>query len=164
MITLEEITSNHRESFVKLLNNENVTKWLLVIPFPYTVKDAEDFIQRCAEYRNTGQDYLFAIENDGVHIGGIGIHLKGSHHKGELGYWLGEQYWHKGYMTQAISKMSDFAFNKLNLKRLYAGIFENNIASEKLLLKCGFEYEGLLRKSLKKGDDLINEKIFSKVT
>ncbi|MEZ4690016.1 MAG: GNAT family protein [Ignavibacteria bacterium] len=49
------------------------------------------------------------------------------------------------------------------MKRIYAGTFEDNIASERLLLKCGFEYEGTLRKSLKKDDVYFNEKIFSRI-
>lgn len=127
------------------------------VPFPYTLKDADEFIEKC---KNNKEDHLFVIENDGVHIGGIGIHIKGEH-KGEIGYWLGEEYWRKGYLTIALNKIIEMAFNDLNLKRIYAGTFENNIASEKLLLKCGFEYEGTLRKSLKKDAVYFNEKIFS---
>ncbi|MDQ3021095.1 MAG: GNAT family N-acetyltransferase [Bacteroidota bacterium] len=162
MITLEEISLKYKVSFVTLLKNENVSRWLLTIPFPYTLKDAEEFIKRCNENKNSKEDYPFAIENNGIHIGGIGLHKKGEH-KAEIGYWLGEEYWNKSFMTEALNKMTDFGFNKLNLKRIYAGIFEDNIASEKLLLKCDFEYEGLLRKNLKKGNKLISEKIFAKV-
>ncbi|MEZ4822097.1 MAG: GNAT family protein [Ignavibacteria bacterium] len=159
MIKLAEISDKHKDSLVKLLNNENVSKWLLHVPFPYSPKDAEEFIEKC---RYNKVDHLFAIENDGVHIGGIGIHIKGEH-KAEIGYWLGEEYWRKGYLTIALNKVIDYAFKDLNLKRIYAGTFEDNIASERLLLKCGFEYEGTLRKSLKKDDVYFNEKIFSRI-
>ncbi|HMQ67660.1 MAG TPA: GNAT family N-acetyltransferase [Ignavibacteria bacterium] len=157
MIELVKISDKHMDSLVKLLNNENVSKWLLHVPFPYSHEDAEKFIEKC---RDNNTDHLFAIEKDGMHVGGIGIHIKGEH-KAEIGYWLGEEYWRKGYLTVALNKVIDLALNDLNLKRIYAGTFENNIASEKLLLKCGFEYEGTLRKNLKKGGVYFNEKIFS---
>lgn len=163
MITLETVTSKHRDSFVKLLNNENVSKWLLAVPFPYLLKDADEFILKCEESKLSGKDHLFAIENDGIHIGGIGIHHKGEH-KAEIGYWLGEEYWGNGYMTEALEKIVDFAFNELKYTRLFAGTFVGNTASGKVLVKCGFEFEGLLRKSLKKGDEFYDEKIFGRIS
>jgi len=157
MISLEKITDKHRDSLERLLNNENVSKWLLHVPFPYSLSDADEFIEKC---KSNKADHLFAIEKDGVHTGGIGIHIKGEH-KAEIGYWIGEEYWGKGIATEALKKIIAIALNDLKLKRIYAGTFEDNIASEKLLLKCGFEYEGTLRKSLKKDDVYYNEKIFS---
>lgn len=157
MITLEKISDRHRDRLVKLLNNENVSKWLLHIPFPYSLCDAEKFIENC---KDNNTDHLYAIENDGELVGGIGIHIKGEH-KAEIGYWLGEIYWRKGYLTIALNKVIEIAFNNLKLKRIYAGTFEDNTASERLLQKCGFQYEGTLRKSLKKVDVFFNEKIFS---
>lgn len=157
MISLEKITDKYRDSLERLLNNENVSKWLLHVPFPYSLSDADEFIEKC---KSNKADHLFAIEKDGVLIGGIGIHIKGEH-KAEIGYWIGEEYWGKGYATEALKKVVTIAFKDLNLKRIYAGTFEDNLASEKLLLKCGFKYEGTLRKSLKKDDVYYNEKIFS---
>jgi len=80
-----------------------------------------------------------------------------------VGYWLGEEYRGNGYASEALNKILDFGFNKLNLQRIHAHVFEENIASEKLLLKCGFEFEGLLKKYHIKGTDIINSKFFGKV-
>jgi hypothetical protein len=49
MISLEKITDKHRDSLERLLNNENVSKWLLHVPFPYTLSDADEFIEKCGK-------------------------------------------------------------------------------------------------------------------
>ena len=84
-------------------------------------------------------------------------------HSAELGFWLGEPYWGQGYMADAIYKILNFGFKDLKLTRIYAHAFENNISSEKVLIKTGFEYEGLLKKFHKKGETFINSKLYAKV-
>jgi RimJ/RimL family protein N-acetyltransferase len=162
MIELVEITDKHRESFVRLLNNVNVEKWLLQIPSPYTYEDADDFINKCRDNKKDLNDFAYAIENKGIHVGGIGLHKK-FEHAAEVGYWIGEEYWGKGFATAALNKILDIGFNKLKFSRIHAHVFEGNIASERILLKCGFEYEGFLRKCHKKGNTFINSKLFARV-
>ena len=162
MITLEKISIKHKASLVRLLNNVNVEKWLLQIPSPYTTEDADIWINKNINEKDNGTDFCYAIENNGELTGGIGLHKK-YEHSAEVGYWIGEEYWNRGFGKQALNKILDFGFNKLNLQRIHAHVFEENIASEKLLLKCGFEFEGLLKKYHIKGTDIINSKLFSKV-
>jgi len=95
-------------------------------------------------------------------VGGIGLHKK-FEHSAEVGYWVGEEYWGKGYATEALNKILDKGFNELNFTRIQAHVFEGNIASEKLLLKCGFEYERFLKNFHNKGNSFINSKLFAKV-
>ncbi len=164
MIKLTELSETHKDSLIELLNNENVAKWLLVVPFPYLPEDADYFINKCkenkkGEYR---KDFAYAVENDGTHIGGIGLHLS-DEHKAEVGYWLGEKYWGNGYMTKALKQILDFGFNELKLVRITAHIFEGNIPSEKLLGRCGFEYEGFMKKMYYKNNEFLNSKLFAKV-
>ena len=69
-----------------------------------------------------------------------------------------------GYIGSVlVRQLLNKGFNELNFTRIQAHIFEGNIASEKLLLKCGFEYEGLLKKCHKKGEVYFNSKLFAKV-
>jgi ribosomal-protein-alanine N-acetyltransferase len=65
--------------------------------------------------------------------------------RAEIGYELSETHWRKGIMTEAITKLIDFGFNTLNRTRIQAIVNSSNVASEQLLIKLGFEYEGLLR-------------------
>ena len=162
MIELVKYSTKHRDSLVHLLNNENVEKWLLQIPSPYTYEDADFWLNKTNEGADSHEVFGFAIENDGVHIGGIGLHKK-YEHSAEVGYWIGEDYWGKGFATEALNKILYKAFNELNFVRIFAHVFEDNIASEKLLIKCGFEYEGLLKKVHKKKDTYFNSKLFAKV-
>lgn len=162
MIKLVKYSAKHKESLVRLLNNKNVEKWLLQVPNPYTSADADFWIDKCNLNENQNTDFSFAIEDEGIHVGGIGLHKK-FEHSAEVGYWIGEEYWGKGYATKGLNKILFEGFNRLKLTRIHAHVFEGNIASEKLLLKCGFEYEGLLKKCHKKGEDYIDSKLFAKV-
>lgn len=161
-VELKHFSVKHIPELCELLNNENVSKWLLVVPFPYTQQDAEDWIKHCSETPEVKKDFAYAIESKGSLVGGIGLHIK-STHSAETGYWLGEKYWGNGYMTEAIKKITDFGFNELSLARITAHVFDGNIRSEKILLKNGFELEGFLKKSHKKGDTYLNTKLYAKV-
>lgn len=162
MIELTGNSVKHRDSLVRLLNNKNVEKWLLQVPHPYTYEDADFWINKCLNDSGGNTDFSYAIEKDGIHIGGIGLHKK-FEHSAEVGYWIGEEFWGKGFATEALNKILDKGFNDLNFSRIHAHVFEGNIASEKLLLKCGFEYEGFLKKCHKKGNQFLNSKLFAKV-
>ncbi|HRE40676.1 MAG TPA: GNAT family N-acetyltransferase [Ignavibacteria bacterium] len=160
MIKLIKFSEIHRDSLFLLLNNRNVSDWLLEVPYPYSLLDAYWWINKCSELEGRNKEYHYAIHFNQEHVGGIGMKLLSEHH-GELGFWLGERHWGKGIMKDAISELLTLAFGDLGLKRVSAEVFEENIKSEKLLLKCGFEYEGTLRKLQKKGDNYINCKIFA---
>lgn len=62
-------------------------------------------------------------------------------------YWLGEKYWKNGYGTEAAKKIIDFGFNKLKLRRIDVEAFTKNKASNALIKKLGFTYEGTLRRA-----------------
>ena len=161
-VELKQFSEKHIPALCELLNNENVSKWLLQVPFPYTLQDAEVWINKCKDHPENKTDFVFAIEKDGLLIGGIGLHNK-SGHSAEVGYWLGEKYWGNGYITEAIKEITDYGFKELSLVRITAHVFEGNIRSEKVLLKNGFEYEGLLKKNNKKGEIYLNTKLYAKV-
>lgn len=65
-----------------------------------------------------------------------------------VGYSLDQKHTKQGYMFEALNLLIDYAFNELNLHRLEAGVMPSNIASYKVLEKCGFMREGLLRKNV----------------
>src|SRR4029078_3501333 len=106
-----------------LLNNENVEKWLLQIPSPYSYEDADFWLNKIKEGMDSQEIFGFAIENDGVNCGGIGLHKKYDH-SAEVGYWIGEDYWGKGFATEALNKILYKAFNELNFVRIFAHVFE----------------------------------------
>eukprot|EP01084_Bolivina_argentea_P022411 41653_1 len=107
-------------------------------------------------------------ENDSI-IGGMGV-MRNSleHHRAEVGFWLNDNYWNKGIMTKALNGFISFIWNNdknkydgLNIKltlntilKLDAEVAAPNVNSEKVLKKCGFEYEGTIKRGTKlKNDD-----------
>jgi [ribosomal protein S5]-alanine N-acetyltransferase len=68
---------------------------------------------------------------------------------GQIGYWMGEAFAGKGMMQDALRTLMVFGFERLNLHRLEAACIPSNIRSQKVLLKCGFSQEGLLKSYLK---------------
>lgn len=96
------------------------------------------------------KDETYAIVKDEIPIGSIAI-LMGSdaNHDwgegcGELGYWIGEEYWGNGFAAEASRQLLKHAFNDLNLKKIYASYNIENNQSKRVLEKLGFKYCGLL--------------------
>jgi RimJ/RimL family protein N-acetyltransferase len=151
------------KAIVKNLSNIKVTKWLLAVPYPYTKKDAIWFIDHCKEKlkKKPQADYNYWIElkESSEVIGGIGLSsIKQDSGIGTVGYWLGQNYWRKGYGSEAFWALLELAFKKLKLRRLEAGVFVGNPSSGKLLEKYGFKLEGMKRKShLCKADGKIKD-------
>lgn len=104
----------------------------------------------------------FVIEVEGEYAGTIGIiNIEG--HKGEMGYWMVEKHMGKGYMTEAVGLVSDYALKKLGLVRIFAPVLPFNKASAKVLQNNGFEYEGRLRKFYEKKGNYIDALFYAKV-
>ncbi len=155
-LILREWSARDLSSLVRNINNLEISKWLAVVPHPYTTKDGRRFIdKKLKEKRKKGkerQDYTLAIQlKDKSRImGGIGIHkIDYSSGVGTLGYWLSQEYWRNGYMSEALEAIVNFGFNDLGLRRLEAGVFKGNPSSGVLLKKYGFAIEGMKRKAIK---------------
>lgn len=96
--------------------------------------------------------FLFR-QKDGQIVGGLTLSNIRRHpaQTGTLGYWVGEDYSLRGYMTEALFALRDFAFNDLDLSRLEAACLPDNVASRRLLERCEFQYEGVARAYLQIG-------------
>ncbi len=146
-------------------NNLEVIQWLLVLPYPYKRKDAQIWVEHCQ--KNYGKrktdSYEFAIElrGEGKLIGGIGISkVQSEQGTASLGYWLNSKYHQKGYGSEALRAVLDFAFEELKLRRIEAGVFVGNPSSGRLLEKFGAKREGLKRKArVCKADGRIKDEI-----
>jgi len=149
-LILRPLKKSDAKDSVEGLNNLNITKWLLVVGNPYTLKDAESWIKHTQNVfgKKKKEEYPFGIElkSESKIIGGMGLDVKGDY-KGKIGYWINERYWRKGYASEALEAIIKFAFNKLKLQRLETGVFAGNPSSGKLLEKFGFKKEGYKRKS-----------------
>ena len=141
-------------SITRNIGNLNVSRWLLVVPYPYRKKDAINWLKKNREKarKRKKDDYSFGIELKAEHviIGGIGIHHIDKYHgRAEIGYWLGQDYWRKGYGSEALKAILNFAFKELKLRRLEAGVYVGNPSSGKLLEKYGFKKEGTKKQAVR---------------
>ena len=135
-------------SLVRHANNRKVSINLRDhFPYPYTLDDARAWIGRC---RTAAQPpHAFAIEHEDEAIGGIGLQPMSdvSRYTAEVGYWLGEEYWGQGFATEALRRLTAYAFQNLQYERLEAWVFATNPTSGKVLEKAGYEHEATLRRS-----------------
>jgi RimJ/RimL family protein N-acetyltransferase len=131
-------------------NNSKVSENLRdIFPFPYAYKDAEFFIKNIA---SATKNLILAIEVDGVAAGSIGILPQADVYRknAELGYWLGEPFWGRGIATEAVTAMVTYSFQHFDLHRIFASVFERNLASIRVLEKCGFVREAIHYKAVVK--------------
>lgn len=132
------------------------------LPYPYTEQDGVDYISAMLS-ADENDTFAFAITVEGKVIGSIGVFRQGNIHRqtAEIGYYISEEYWGKGIMTEAIKQTCNYVFDKSDIIRIYAEPFAYNVASCKVLEKAGFQYEGTLRKNAVKNGKIIDMKMYS---
>ena len=110
--------------------------------------EAEAYLAKIHEYFHNRSGFQWGVErkDDGQLLGTCTLfHLDPGNAKAELGYGLGSAHWGKGYMSEALTALLDFAFGTLRLRRLEADVDPRNENSLRILDKLGFHREGLLR-------------------
>ena len=117
-----------------------------VFPHPYTERDARDFVALCIQNEGKGQ-LCRAIDVGGQAVGTISLTVGRDVYRksGELGYWLGENFWGRGIMTAAVQRICQEGFERFDLVRIYAQPYAYNTASRRVLEKAGFTLEGVMR-------------------
>ena len=132
------------------------------LPYPYTEQDGKEFISAMLS-ADESETFAFAITVDNMVIGSIGIFRQGNIHRqtAELGYYIAEEYWGKGIMTEAVKQICEYVFANSDIIRIYAEPFAYNIASCRVLEKVGFQYEGTLRSNAVKNGRVIDMKMYS---
>lgn len=132
------------------------------LPFPYTVQDARNFINFCAS-ADGSKAFVYAIAVEGGAVGSIGVYRQGNIHcrTAEMGYYLAEPYWGKGLATSAVRQACRQVFDTTDIVRIFAEPFARNAASCRVLEKCGFTLEGVLRQNAFKNGELLDMKLYS---
>ena len=134
------------------------------LPYPYTEQDGKEFISAMLA-ANENDTFAFAITVNGKVIGSIGAFRQTNIHNktAELGYYIAEEYWGKGIMTEAVKQLCDYVFSHTDIIRIYAETFAYNIGSCRVLEKAGFQYEGTLRSNALKNGNVLDMKMYSKL-
>ena len=127
------------KSMVALANDRRIAENTARIPHPYKLADAENFI--CGANRGAADAVFVITLRGGAVIGACGVTVLDE--QAELGYWLGVPYWGKGYATEALHAVIDYAFTDLGHEAINAGARVTNPASRRVLEKCGFQWTGV---------------------
>ncbi|MEI7906191.1 MAG: GNAT family N-acetyltransferase [Bacteroidota bacterium] len=150
-------------SLEKHANNRKI--WRNVrdhFPNPYTRGDAMRWILHASSALS---ENVFAICVDGNAVGSIGLVAKDDVYRKsmEIGYWLGEEFWGRGIMTEAVGAVSQYGFDRFDIVRLYADVFEWNNASMRVLEKNGYVFEARLKKAVIKDGMITDALIYAKL-
>jgi ribosomal-protein-alanine N-acetyltransferase len=139
-------------SIARHADNEKIARNLRdAFPHPYTLQDAQFFVERCAASDETRQ-LNRAIAVNGEAVGSIGLTLGSDVYRrsAELGYWLAEAFWGKGIMTEAVRRLCAEAFARFDIVRIFAEPYTYNTGSRRVLEKAGFTLEGIMRNGVTK--------------
>lgn len=148
--------SSDVDALVEAADNPSVARYLRdIFPSPYTHADAVAWIKlnETADVQTN-----FAIDADGTLAGGIGLRLFDGERRlcAEIGYWLAEPFWGRGIITAACRVLTDYAFETYGLKRVEAAVFSPNVASRRVLEKCGYTCEGLMKNAAIKHGEVLD--------
>lgn len=129
-----------------LAGDKDVASTTRLLPHPYPDGLAEKWIASLPARYQRGDGVSFAITlREGALIGSIGLILSLADHHAEMGYWIGKPYWNSGYCTEAAAAVLQFAFDTLDLERVFAKYMGKNPASGRVMAKLGMTQEGILR-------------------
>lgn len=127
------------EALVQLADNRRVAEMLARLPSPYGESDARAFISKAGKVRG-GAIYALTLAETGAFVGVAGLEPRDQGL--ELGYWIGEPHWNRGYATEAAHALVDLAFRATPANALHAACRVINPASRRVIHKCGFQYAG----------------------
>ena len=169
-LVLRDIKKSDAESIQRNINNIKVSQYLLVVPFPYAKSDAEWWVNHCEEKQRenprTSYELGIVIKPGKEVVGGAGLSqvnfTEGSAH---IGYWLAEEYWRQGYVSEAAKRLIEFAFEDLGLDKIIIPVFAENEGSNALAKKVGGVFVGRKEKAATaKSTGKVHDENFYEVT
>jgi RimJ/RimL family protein N-acetyltransferase len=148
-------------SLVRHANNRNI--WINLrdrFPHPYLEAHGKKFLEHITAQT---PPTVWAIEVNGEAAGGIGIERLTDVERvsTEIGYWLGQEYWNRGIVTEALKAVTSEVFRTLDVMRIFALPFADNPGSIRVLEKAGYVREGVLRDSTIKDGQLRDQFLYA---
>ncbi|RBP66757.1 RimJ/RimL family protein N-acetyltransferase [Alkalibaculum bacchi] len=113
-------------------------------PVHTSIENSREIIENVLSAPET---YAVCLKEDDKAIGSIGLmigensNISLNRNEAEIGYWIGVPFWGRGLITEAVRELMGYAFNELDLKKLWCGYFEGNERSKRVQEKCGFKYQ-----------------------
>jgi len=145
-LTLRPFAPRDAADLHRLINDWEVTRTLAAVPFPYKPEDADKWIASTRETLEAGLACHLAITGQEhereILVGSAGLRLDPKTRTGNLGYWIGRQYWGHGVATEAVGRLVRWAIANLDIDRIEASVATDNPASAAVLRKIGFRQVG----------------------
>jgi RimJ/RimL family protein N-acetyltransferase len=134
------------------VNTKAVSDNLSYTPHPYTIEMAENWMRNVSNGMTNGNCCYWSVcsRATGEFIGSMGLSIFNEQDGAEMHYWFGEKFWNNGYCTEAAKRTILHVFENLKLHRLQITHRKGNLASKRVVEKCGFVFEGELRDQLKR--------------
>lgn len=130
------------DALAHLANNANVATMVSRMPHPYTTIDAADFVRRANEGVIGKCVYAITLADNGHFLGCCGMEPV-DQRTVEMGYWLGQPFWNKGYATEAAQVLIDMIFRtRPEVAQIDARCRVTNVGSRRVIQKCGFQFQG----------------------
>jgi RimJ/RimL family protein N-acetyltransferase len=154
-VVLRPFTQTDAPLVELMAGKREVADTTLLIPHPYPAGAAHEWIASHDQLWALRSDLPLAIWQRGASetfVGAVNLMLSLAHAHGEIGYWVGLQYWSHGFATAAARLITDFAFAELRLHRVQGRHFLRNPASGRVLQKIGMRREGVHRDAFRRWD------------
>ena len=147
--------------FFEILNSPN---FVYFPAKPKTIKAEQEFLRNNAALRQSREQFNYSILLNGKVVGATGIHIDPRrNYCGEIGYFVDEAYWGRGFACEAVRQLEEIAFNELGVIRIEINMLKQNKASEGVAIKCGYRKEGIGRKKLLLNGEYLDCCVYSKV-
>ena len=158
---LRPLVASDAQSLARYANNSEVARNLRDrFPHPYKQSDADEYIAHVAK-RPIQTSFGIVVDNEA--IGSITLMLGDdiARRSAEIGYWIGQPFWGRGIATEAVRATTQYAFDMLDLVRVFAVPFATTTGSLRVLEKAGYVREGLIRQSAIKNDVLLDQWMYA---
>lgn len=152
-LTLRPFHQGDAARLRELAGMREIADTMISIPHPYLAGMAEQWIAAQPDAFREGREAHYAIQRKAAPemLGALELRaIDAEHSQAELSFWIGKEWWGRGYALEATLALVDFGFDRLGLNRLCAHHMVRNPASGRVLEKAGFRPEGLLRQRVRK--------------
>lgn len=142
--------------------NPKIAATTATIPHPYLDGMAEEWISKHQDgfAKGISVDWALELKAEKKLIGCLSLGINKTHRRAEIGYWIGEEFWNKGYCSEAAIVAIDFAFESLNLNKITSRHMSENPSSGKVMQKAGMEKEGYLKDDFLKNGRFVDMVIY----
>jgi len=148
-LILKKISLEDAEDMFEYASDPEVAKYV-TWEYHKSMEDSLNLIKRMLSISEKGDVAFWGLylKENGKLIGTFELNIDRKNMMGEIAFVLSKKYWNKGLMTEAVRKVIEFGFEKLNLNRIQARCMAENISSERVMQKAGMKLEGILREAL----------------